>query len=949
MSSVIHQNIQSLRANFDIFNAYLSSLKVQPLLIFVSEIWIYSHESSYYRLPNYNFIACCNDDYRSGGVGVFINQNLTVSSFHCYNWTTADVLILNVTLGRHDWTFICIYRFCNKPVNSFCVDIEELLLSINNNNIVILGDININLLNINECYSYLTMLASHGFLSLLNEATRHSSCLDHVFIKSTNSFIFTVENTPIHLSDHNLIKLNIFASQIPVLQNSVAANFSRVDYSRLNARLQSESWATVYCENNCNIAFDRFLFILKSHIRESKVESSAPTLKKLKPWMNSYLLLKVHKLKKFSRKLRHNPTNARLEKFVKKLSKEVNARIKFVKNSFYKKKFEYVKNSSKLTWKAIDEVLGTNKDKNRITKIYKYQSDVLISNYQSISNEFNTYFLNVPSEITNNLNNTNFSPNSPGYSRYVLGSTTSPSMSCVFDSISAREIIKEISSLKNKHSCGIDGIDNLILKNCVWNLVDVLAYLFNFSLESGVFPDVFKSALVIPIHKKGDVLLLNNYRPISLLSSFSKLFEKIIKRRLLGYLEKINFFSRSQFGFLAGRSSEEALLHHLSYVYSAFNNSQKSASLFLDIAKAFDTVDHEVLANKLLNIGIRGKVFDWFVSYFNNRSQIVKINDKFSEPGYLNCGVPQGSVLGPILFLIYINSIFDIDLLGHTTAFADDLALSYTSANPSELQNLVCTDLVNLGNWFYYHRLALSNKSRVMFFGQAASPNFKVLYHVPFCSGHSCSSQCFEISLVNEFKYLGVTIDSQLKWNSHLTIVRKNVITAAYKFYHLKQLCPPSTLRVLYHALVESIIMYGISSWGGIYFSNIEDLYISQKRIIKLIYCRPLTTPTIPLFRDLKLLPLRYLYVYKVLKMFFVRSSSFHSRIHHTYTLRNPNNFAGLRCNNERFRRSYFYMGLYWFHKLPIELKFIPIGRKHYFDKMIRHWLINIDNIETYF
>ena len=387
-------------------------------------------------------------------------------------------------------------------------------------------------------------------------------------------------------------------------------------------------------------------------------------------------------------------------------------------------------------------------------------------------------------------------------------------------------------------------------------------------------------------------------------------------------------------------------------IHTTIDKSQKSTALFLDIAKAFDKVDHNILLSKLRHIGIRGTLLDWFESFIRNRYQVVRINKATSSQALVNCGVPQGSVLGPLLFLIYFNSIFEINLIGVPTAYADDLALTYiTNGYPLEINSLVETDLKNLSKWFYYHKLALSSKSKIMFFtkqGEVFLTN-PIIYHVCSCDKKVCLPHCFALEPVSEFRYLGLTIDAKLNWVPHLNNIRKSVIFAVHKFYKLRKCCPNITLRKLYHALVESIIMYGISSWGGTYYANIEDLYIAQKRIIKLIYHCPRRTPTIPLFRQLNLLPLRYLYVYKVLKMFFIRSNSFHSRLSHVYYTRNPNNFAGVRCNSEKLRRFYLYMAPYFYRILPNSIKQLTSVRMHQFNRETRSWLLGIDDIEKFF
>lgn len=944
--SILHQNIRSLRVNFDTFSAYIATLNPQPDLIFVSEIWIYSHESDEFHLPNYNFIACCNDTYRSGGVGVLINRNYPNFSIQQYNWTSADLLIVNIQFDSQAWTFVCIYRFHNKDISTFCNDLEILLRSLNNCNIVILGDINVNILNYSEAFNYLSMLASNGFLSLLNEPTRDLACLDHLFAKTDAPYEFIVDNLPLYFSDHNLISMRILFPDICQMQTAPTPTFTKINYDKLRNYLQIENWETVFSVSDCNVAFCSFIKILKSHVDSSKEKIVIGQKKALKPWMNSNLLRKISKLKKFSKKLRRYPENVRLKRYTIDLSRSVSLQVKSVKCNYYRSKFEQIGTDSKTAWKIIDDVLGRNHHRNQITQIYKHQTDTLLSCPMDISNEFNTFFTNISS--SSNYSNSVLDDSN----RFIVGTPKNFSSSCFFEPISGLEIAYAIKNLQSKSSKGYDEVDNFIIKNCSWFLVDVLKYLFNLSLESGVFPDVLKIAVVLPVHKKGDVLKLNNYRPISLLSSFSKIFEKLIKRRVVCYLDHIKFLNDNQFGFRDGKSTEDALLNFLSRIYLSLNKSLKPLALFVDISKAFDTVDHNILLTKLYTIGFRGKVLGWFGSYLRNRRQVVKINAAVSDTGNLSCGVPQGSVLGPLLFLIYFNSIFEINLLGHATAFADDLALIYSQTNQNyNVQQSLNEDLTELAKWFYYNKLTISNKSKILHFGSLTTTvaSDSIMYHVYWCDKKNCASHCFELEAVKEFKYLGIVIDSQLNWKSHLDNRRKHVITAVYKFYNIRKFCPTPMLRKLYHALVESIIMYGISAWGGTYFSNIEDLYIAQKRIVKLIYNCPRSTATVPLFRKLNILPLRYLYVYKVLKLFFVRSTSHHNRITYTYNLRNPNRFGIILCNSEKCRRFYLYMAPFWFNMIPEHLKELPTDRRHVFEKGIRNWLLNIDDIERYF
>ena len=373
--NIFVQNIRSLRANFDTFSLYIASLNSMPDLIFVTEIWIYSKECSEFCLPGYNFRACCNDSYRSGGVGVFIRNNIVNYSIQVYNRITADIISLDLDVAGKNWTFICIYRFNKGSVNGFCDDLESLLRKLTKNNVAILGDLNLNLLDIDESYGYQSMLASYGLISFLNEPTRMQSCLDHVFMKSEQIFGINIINLPIQFSDHNLIKVNISASILSAATVNCRTNISHVNYTKLNDLLKFEIWNSVYSQSNCNLAFENFVDILKSHIASSTFITDSPKTKKLKPWMNCKLLCKMNKLKKFSKKLKRYPFNKKLEKYVVNLSKQVKANVHTVKNLFYKNKFDSSINNSKATWKIVDEVLGRINQNKHITQIYQLRTD----------------------------------------------------------------------------------------------------------------------------------------------------------------------------------------------------------------------------------------------------------------------------------------------------------------------------------------------------------------------------------------------------------------------------------------------------------------------------------------------------------------------------------------------------------------------------------------------
>lgn len=257
--------------------------------------------------------------------------------------------------------------------------------------------------------------------------------------------------------------------------------------------------------------------------------------------------------------------------------------------------------------------------------------------------------------------------------------------SLFLDYVTDFEISNVINSLPNKKSTGTDKINKIMIKILFNYHSDFITNLINLSFDQGIFFTGLKTSLVVPIFKQGNKNDLNNYRPISLLSVFSKVIEKLMQTRLVKFLDKHNILAENQYGFQKGKSTELALMKFTKIIYLNINNHKKTAAVFLDISKAFDTVNYDLLLNKLFIIGVRGKVYDWFESYLKGRSQIVKINEICSFENPIRGGVPQGSILGPVLFLIFINDFCKLNLNCDIITFADDTVLVFSANSYTEL------------------------------------------------------------------------------------------------------------------------------------------------------------------------------------------------------------------------------------------------------------------------
>lgn len=508
------------------------------------------------------------------------------------------------------------------------------------------------------------------------------------------------------------------------------------------------------------------------------------------------------------------------------------------------------------------------------------------------------------------------------------------------------EILALIRNLDNSHTKGYDGISNWMIKQIAIEIAPILTYIFNRLLISGHFPGELKKSIIVPIFKSGDKSAANNYRPISLLPVFSKLLEKIIKMRMINFLDSQNFFSPKQFGFRSGSNTEKALLSFLDNIYTSINKNRKTGALFIDLTKAFDLVDHKILLAKMWNIGFRGSTFKLFESYLNNRFQLVKLNEVTSSIKMTNIGVPQGSVLGPPMFLIYVNSIFNIELEGAITAFADDMALTYEHHSKNLVVAQINNDLRKIKDWLNYHNMILSTKTKFMLYNlcddrEQVQP---VIFHQSNCN--NCSSKkCIVIENVTNFKYLGLLLDNRLTFKGHCNKLSCELKYAIRKFYFLRQIIPTSVLKNLYYCMIQSRLDYGITCWGGVYYATIRQIVVAQKHLIRIINRCPRVCHSLPLFRRNNILPLRYLYIFRVTKTYFLKSGyNMHRQC--TYNLRH-NTVLTTRPRTENFRRYALYTGPRFFNILPSNLKLIDNNKQ--FCNKLKEWLLQFDEVESLF
>ena len=486
-----------------------------------------------------------------------------------------------------------------------------------------------------------------------------------------------------------------------------------------------------------------------------------------------------------------------------------------------------------------------------------YNGNLKLHSNKDIVEEFNNYFLSIGKNIAESIHCTS-------HSFSVFLTLTSPSNSLFLKPASVHEIVKITSSLKLSKSVGPDCISSSVVKQCISLFADPLCYIFNMSLMSGLVPKKLKIAKVVPVYKKNNNQDMSNYRPIAVLPIFSKILEKIIYSRLYDFLQRNNILIDEQFGFRKQYSTSLAIFNLSHCVQQEIAKGNYSLGLFMDLSKAFDTIDHHILLKKLYHYGVRGTALDWFSSYLNERQQYVVVDGVESTTKSINHGVPQGSVLGPLLFLVYINDIVNSSKLLRFSLFADDTFVLISHKNLQTLFSSASREIVNVSLWFKANKLALNtSKTNFMLF---RSRKKRVPQSLPLLSIDN-----IPISQLHDIKFLGVMINEHLDWSSHITRISKCISRSVGILFKLRYILPSNVLKLIYFALIHSHLNYCNHIWGNTYATHIDRLHVLQKKSIRNITKSSMFSHTIPLFKSLNILPLQKMVILNsLIFMFFI-------------------------------------------------------------------------------
>lgn len=937
-----------MRKNFSELVATLQTHNIWPDVIVLTETWIFDCETSHYSLNNYHSLFCCNNGYRSGGIAIFCKNNVTAQqckppSVHNNNIKTADILKVNLEAAGLKITVIAIYRFHSFTVTDFNTELTLWLPNINCRNLVIVGDLNIDLHS--QCpqvEDYKNLMNNQGLAPMINSATRvtesSSTLIDHMYVRAPG-ILLDAAVVDLQITDHRMIAIAI--ARKPVHRIEPGTIYHKTDRQIFATLAGQLDWNLPFHTNDVDLVYNAFETKLLETMELSKVAKRVPRANCGKPWLSANVKALIQEKYQL---IRNKSTLSDVEKDrLRYLVKNLKIFIENDKRTYFESKFAEAHGDSRRLQQVINEATGKIKLKQDCSML-NVQGRI-VTNPIEAANELNKYFVNAARNLTADL--PVIPRNHPVLARF---NTTSSLNSMYLREVTEPEIALHLSKLKNSKAPGEDGVTSELLK-CITHIVSpILAQLINLSFETGTFPTSLKHAIITPIYKgKGEKTFAENYRPISLLKICSKLHEKVMADRLINFLDSKTWLSEKQYGFREGKSTEDALLLFSSEINRGLNLGKKVASIQIDLARAFECAPSDGLLETLEAAGVRGTALQWFRSYLEGRTQQVK-------PGNLRLpleiGCVQGGTLSPLLFIMYLNELCQHTFEGTLIAYADDICLIYVDDSWESIERKMNEDLHILKAWFYSKKLVLNvNKSNYMVYCLQQNTrriDLTVKAHQPECTRvNPCI--CPALERVPSVKYLGITFQSTMKFNKQVSEINKFSRNFLRQMFYLRNICPLPIQKMLYQSLCESKISYGISVWGGTFNTTINCLSVTQKYIMRTMARKNRLEPSAPIFVNFALLPIRHLYAYKTLRAFFNRSGQYRAPVPQdgTRVTRQASQqllMRPLHPLRSAFQKTFDYLAPKMFNELPAQIKQSSTTRR--FGNGVKNWLLG-DGFET--
>jgi len=858
-------------------------------IISLTETWLKSNEKNYnYELSNYVSVHQPRQNHVvGGGLSIFVHKSINFVLRNDLNVNETDCESLCIEINNKATKNIIINSIYRKPsgnLKKFHTHLKTFLSKINitKKHVYLTGDYNLNLLNHTSNLNvqcFLDTLIQHDIIPTINKSTRitktSSTLLDNIFTNNFHNCLLESGIIKTDITDHYPIfsitnNLTLYHSVSKSTKSIRQINENSLLYFR-NLLSEKTNWNLILQSQDVNNAYESFLAEFCKYY-----DLAFPVIKKiinpnslLNPWMTKGLhKSSKRKQKLYEKYLKHKTYKNEIKyKNYKNLFEKIK---KHSKKNYYAKLLEKTHGNTQKTWNVIKQIIGKNKcPKHNLPQKLLVDGEI-INNKEAIINKLNNFFLDIGPKLADKIPKTT----SNNFASYI----NTPNTSMIEFNLNLSEVKNAFNCLKNNKCAGIDKISVNVVK-AVYDIIEPsLFHIFNISLKSGIVPEKLKIAKIIPIFKNGDDTNMSNYRPISVLSCFSKLLERIMYDRLNNYLTENNILYNKQFGFKKNHSTDHAVVDLINYISNGFNNDCYTLGVFIDLSKAFDTVNHDILIKKLEMYGVLNNNLQWFKSYLSNRKQYIIYTANETENHIITCGVPQGSILGPLLFLLYINDLYLASKILNVILFADDSNLFYSNSNIKDLFRIFNEELSKVNEWIASNKLSLNvDKTKFM------------LFHKP-SKGDNLSLKLPDLFMNKKVikreatvNFLGVIIDENISWKFHIKSIENKISKNISMLYKIKPFLNMESLKIIYFSFIHSYLSYCNIAWGSTNYGKLKKIYSKQKHACRIIFGVNRTVNGESLLKKLNVLNVYKLNIYQVMLFTFKSKHALSPNIFHSY------------------------------------------------------------------
>ena len=854
--NIMLHNARSIlsKGRMDDYEHLFGTIKNSFHVIAFTETWLKNENCDTVKFNEYNsshmirpITSNDNDKAQGGGISVFVHENISYKVRNDLNIMLPfiETLFIEFIVNNKKYMIGTVYRTPNTNVNTFIDYLDTLIEPIKNSHeLIILGDFNICMLQDNNySQNFVNRMNTHILFPTILEATRVATVLRNGDYHTTETLIDNIfinkqlqyKSGLLHLSisDHYPIFISISQNTDNQPYTNNVVKFRDINDDSI-AKFESD--LKILFENTIRFideaprAFTIFYTKLNEFYEKHFPVIIKPTSKKelINPWVTPSLA----KLINIKHKLGRLASKGRIDKETyKRFRNKVTMELRKAKSLFYSDKFCKYKGDMKKTWGTINETIRKRK-LNR--KIALMEDDEIIDE-TVIPDKFCNYFTSIAEKLVNDI--------PPGQSNPASFLRNRNNNSFFMSPIISNEITNAINDLKD-NGCGLYKLSSKVLISIEPTLCKILEYIFNLCINHGYFPEELKIGCLSPVYKKGDKLNLENYRPICSLSPLSKIFERIIYNKMIAYIDKNNIMSETQFGFRKKMSTETALMKFMDYVHSGLSAKHYVGTVFMDLSKAFDVMNHEILKQKLEHYGFRGIFLDFMMQFVQDRRYFVNVNGLNSDIHNVNIGVPQGSTLGPLLFLIYVNDMKNSSSILKFIQFADDTTILFNCTDFNLLQSTLETEGNKVIEWLIANKLLIN-------LAKTQSILFTFRRRIQLLSINLNNIVIKEQDIVT---FLGVVIDNKLNWKAHISHICSKVSKSIAIIRILKFIFPKEILKMLYMSLIYSYLNYCNLIWGSAENGIIQPLFILQKKAIRIMNKSHYLDHTSPIFKSLETL-----------------------------------------------------------------------------------------------